>query len=69
MYQRNIKSNYSLKDSLFLVRNLAEGILFLWRNGFIHRDLKEPNVMIDTKGIPKIIDFGSSSKIYTPPKT
>jgi serine/threonine protein kinase len=48
----------SLKDSLSLVRDVAEGLSFAHKNGLIHRDIKPSNILIDEHGRARIIDFG-----------
>lgn len=42
-----------------IVRQIASGLLALHRKEMVHRDLRPANVMIDTDGTVKIIDFGS----------
>lgn len=52
------------KPTLESVRGIAEqiarGLLALHRQEMIHQDLRPENVMIDTTGTVKIIDFGST---------
>lgn len=42
-----------------IVRQIASGILAMHRREMIHRDLRPHNVLIDSHGTVKIIDFGS----------
>lgn len=44
---------------------LAEGILFLHRQGIVHRDLKPSNVMVDRSGRVQILDFGLVAQLQT----
>ena len=42
-----------------IVRQIASGLLAMHRREMVHRDLRPHNVLIDTDGTVKIIDFGS----------
>jgi serine/threonine protein kinase len=39
------------------------GLQYIHQNGIIHRDLKPQNILLDTKGNPKISDFGISKAL------
>jgi len=41
-----------------ILRQLAEGIGFIHKQGYLHRDICPRNVMIDQEGVVKIIDLG-----------
>jgi eukaryotic-like serine/threonine-protein kinase len=43
-----------------IIEQIARGVRAFHRKEIIHQDLKPENVMIDTAGLVKIIDFGSS---------
>ena len=49
---------FSERQSLVLVRKLAQALQEAHAHGVIHRDLKPGNVMIDARGEPIITDFG-----------
>ena len=52
------------KPSLEMVRNIAEqiakGLVVMHRQEMVHQDLRPANIIIDTSGTVKIIDFGST---------
>jgi serine/threonine protein kinase len=52
-------------DLLKAARQILEGIHFMWSNKIAHRDLKELNILIDSRRNAKIIDFGSSSGFHS----
>ena len=43
-----------------IMKNILKGVSYLHSQNIIHCDLKPENIMINNKGIIKIIDFGSS---------
>jgi serine/threonine protein kinase len=48
-----------------IFRQIAEGIRYMHDMQICHRDIKMENILIDEKGMVKIIDFGFS--VCTPP--
>ncbi|MFA6566832.1 MAG: protein kinase [Victivallales bacterium] len=49
------------KQALGLILGIAEGLCFAWnKHKIIHRDIKPANIMIDSEGIPKLMDLGIS---------
>jgi serine/threonine protein kinase len=43
---------------VWLACELADAIGHFHRAGIVHRDIKPSNVLIDTEGMPRLIDFG-----------
>jgi serine/threonine protein kinase len=52
------ENNLSLADRLKLFVSVCEAVSHGHDRGIIHRDLKPGNILIDSNGLPKVIDFG-----------
>ena len=54
--QRKRKQLYS--DLLKITKGVVTGLSFVHARGIIHNDIKPENIIIDKKGMPKLVDFG-----------
>jgi serine/threonine protein kinase len=56
------KNKFSINERLEFFRQILDAISYSHQKGFIHCDLKPNNIIVDSKGTPKVIDFGIASK-------
>ncbi len=48
----------STRQIIELFRSVVDAVAYAHRRGVIHRDLKPGNVLVDTDGNPRVLDFG-----------
>ncbi|MGB2906934.1 MAG: protein kinase [Candidatus Aminicenantaceae bacterium] len=55
----------SMGTAVAIGRQICEGLVESHRLGVVHRDLKPQNIMIDSDGNVKIMDFGIARSLYS----
>ena len=48
----------TVREKLELFVNIASAVAYAHRRQIVHRDLKPANIMVDARGMPKLLDFG-----------
>ena len=51
------------KEAAEIVRTVAEAVEYAHRQGVIHRNVKPSNILIDSKGRPRVTDFGLAKRV------
>nr|MDQ3365062.1 protein kinase [Myxococcota bacterium] len=59
---RIAKGPMSVDDALSVIRAAAMGLREAQRSGFTHRDVKPSNLMLDSHGTLKVLDFGLAAQ-------
>jgi eukaryotic-like serine/threonine-protein kinase len=55
-----IEKPISVRKAVHLIRGIADGLKYAHEQGFIHRDIKPHNILLDKDFVPKITDWGMS---------
>ena len=51
-------NNYTFREKLSLFIKICESIIYIHQHLIIHKDIKPNNILINSHGDPKILDFG-----------
>lgn len=54
----NIRKKLSLEEATKATHDMASGLQYALEKGLTHRDLKLTNVLMSTRGVAKLVDFG-----------
>ncbi len=63
------QGRFNLYDVIYLLKQILLGIGYAHSKGFIHRDVKPSNIILNKEGVTKIMDFGISKSLVDPDMT
>jgi eukaryotic-like serine/threonine-protein kinase len=49
---------FTVEGAAFIIRQIANGLDYAHAHGLVHRDIKPQNILVDTQGNVKVVDFG-----------
>ena len=55
----------TLEDILPIIRQVATALDYAHEQQIVHRDIKPGNIMVDSAGVVKILDFGLAAQIHS----
>ncbi|MGH0185631.1 UNVERIFIED_CONTAM: hypothetical protein FKN15_018746 [Acipenser sinensis] len=67
--KRHARGSFDESTAKLCVGCVTEAFDYLHQNGIIYRDLKPENLMVDSEGYIKLVDFGFAKKIGSGQKT
>ncbi len=53
----------SIAEVVRIFEQVAQGLIYMNAQGFVHADMKPNNIVVDAKGRVKVIDFGQSCRL------
>lgn len=63
--QRIERDRPTIKAAVEIIRDVAEGLAFAHNKGIVHRDIKPMNILFNSDGIPKLVDFGIAKLVQS----
>jgi len=58
-----------LEQALDLFAKVCDAVNYAHQKGVIHRDLKPSNILVDSDGVPRVLDFGLAKMVGGPEPT
>ena len=64
-----LEEGLTLRRSVEIVSAIAEAIAEAHHHGIVHRDIKPSNILVNERGVVKVLDFGLVKHLFDPPSS
>jgi len=64
-----LEEGLTLRRSVEIVSSVTEALAEAHHHGIVHRDIKPSNILINERGVVKVLDFGLVKHLFEPPSS
>jgi serine/threonine protein kinase/Tfp pilus assembly protein PilF len=64
-----LEEGLTLRRSVEIVSSITEALAEAHHHGIVHRDIKPSNILVNERGVVKVLDFGLVKHLFEPPSS